>query len=89
MHHIEPLSEGLKGRSVTNPSPNPNPNPNPHPHRNPHPIPHPIPNRHLKLTQLEAMLKDMPAEARAKLVASAKGKVAARATARQASKAST
>ena len=35
------------------------------------------------------MLKDMPAEARAKLVASAKDKVAARATARQADKAST
>ena len=46
-------------------------------------------NRHLKLTQLEAMLRDMPAEARSKLVASAKGKVAARATARQGGKVST
>ena len=37
--------------------------------------------RHLKLQQLESMLKDMPPEARSKLVARAKGKVAARAAA--------
>ena len=44
--------------------------------------------RHLKLTQLEAMLRDMPPEARSKLVARAKGKVAARETARQGSQTS-
>ena len=76
MHHIEPLSEGLVLPTLTLTL---TLTLNPHPH----------PNRHLKLTQLEAMLKDMPAEARAKLVASAKGKVAARATARQAGKAGT